>query len=53
MMKMMNACQRMTGASAGLIPVLPPGNEKLQLQMRAEIMQKVGEILAKYAAQFK
>lgn len=30
---------------------LPPGNEKLQLKMQAEIMQKVGEILAKYADQ--
>ena len=33
------------------LPALPPGNEKLQLEMQAEIMQKVGEILAKYAAQ--
>ena len=32
---------------------LPPGNEKLQLQMQAEIMQKVGEIMAKYAAQIQ
>ena len=30
-------------------PAFPPGNEKLQLQMHAEIMQKVGEIMAKYA----
>jgi hypothetical protein len=29
---------------------LPPGNEKLQLQMQAEMMQKMGEILAKYAS---
>ncbi len=36
-----------------MIPQLPPGNEKLQLQMQAEIMQKVGEITAKYAAQLK
>jgi hypothetical protein len=35
------------------MPQLPPGNEKLQLQMHAEIMQKVGEILGKYAAQVK
>lgn len=34
-------------------PMLPPGNEKLQLQMQAEIMQKVGEIMAKYAAQIQ
>lgn len=32
---------------------LPPGNEKLQLQMHAEMMQRMGEILAKYAAQLK
>jgi hypothetical protein len=54
---MMN-CPMMGGAGAGrsmmgsrMGLMLPPGNEKLQLQMQAEIMQKVGEILAKYAAQ--
>src|SRR5579885_771596 len=36
-----------------VIPELPPGNARLQLQMQAEIMQKVGEILAKYADQVK
>ncbi len=35
------------------LPSLPPGNAKLELQMQAEIMQKVGEILAKYASQVK
>ena len=35
------------------IPELPPGNAKLQLQMQAEIMTKVGEVLAKYAEQVK
>ena len=35
------------------LPSLPAGNAKLQLQMQAEIMQQVGEILAKYAAQVK
>ena len=35
------------------LPSLPPGNAKLELAMQAEIMQKVGEILAKYAAQVK
>ncbi len=35
------------------LPSLPPGNEKLELQMQAEIMQKVGEILARYAGQVK
>jgi hypothetical protein len=56
MMGMMSACQGMMGghsAGAGFVPQLPPGNEKLQLQMSAEIMQKVGEITAKYANQIK
>ena len=35
------------------LPSLPPGNDKLELQMQAEMMQKVGEILAKYAGQVK
>jgi hypothetical protein len=33
-----------------MLPRLPHGNEKLQLQMHAEILQKVGEIEARYAA---
>lgn len=54
MMNMMQGCERMMSARGGhAMPQLPPGNEKLQLQMHAEIMQKVGEILAKYAAQVK
>ena len=54
MMNMMGQCERMMGARGGhAMPQLPPGNEKLQLQMHAEIMQRVGEILAKYAAQVK
>lgn len=40
-------------AGGGLIPRLPPGNEKLQAQMTAEILQKAGEIASKYAAQAK
>ena len=44
----------MGGARGGMMagrsmPAFPPGNEKLQMQMQAEIMQKVGEIMAKYA----
>jgi hypothetical protein len=31
------------------VPHLPPGNDKLQLQMHAEILQKIGEIEARYA----
>jgi len=54
MMGMMQQCERMMGARGGhAMPQLPPGNEKLQLQMHAEIMQRVGEILAKYAGQVK
>jgi len=42
----------MMGAGAMLhMPRLPAGNDKLQMQMEAEILQKVGEIQAKYAAQ--
>jgi len=56
MMDMMQGCPMMgSGAAplAGLVPQLPRGNEKLQAQMWAEIMQKAGEIAAKYAAQAK
>jgi hypothetical protein len=47
MMGMMNECKEMMSSST--MPRLPPGNTKLELQMRAEMMQKMGEILAKYA----
>jgi hypothetical protein len=55
---MMQGCPMMSGAAAqgrgtSLIPQLPPGNEKLQAQMTAEIMQRAGEIASKYAAQAK
>lgn len=53
MMEMMERCSRMRGGGAmgaGMMPQLPPGNEKLELQLHAEIMQRVGEILSKYAA---
>ena len=57
----MEMCESMMGGGmmghgmmgGGMMPQLPPGNEKLQVQMHAEIMQKVGEIVAKYAAQAK
>ena len=49
MMDMMNGCSQMM--SGGAMPHLPPGNEKLQLKMQAEIMQKTGEILSRYADQ--
>ncbi|MEO7812789.1 MAG: hypothetical protein ABIR73_12195 [Usitatibacter sp.] len=60
MMSMMDSCDRMMhgdndrmmqGGSMGqTTPQLPPGNDKLQLQMQAEIMQKTGEIVSRYAA---
>jgi len=54
MMDMMERCNRMHGGmGASMMPQLPPGNEKLQMQMHAEMMQKMGETLAKYAAQLK
>ena len=62
MMGMMRECQGMMGgrgtmgggmSGGGMMPQLPPGNEKLQLQMWAEMMQKMGEIASKYALQVK
>ena len=58
---MMGGCPMMGGSGmagghtpgAGMMPQLPPGNEKLQLQMWGEMMQKMGEIASKYAAQVK
>lgn len=52
MMDMMSACQGMMGQGGMHGPAslrLPAGNEKLELQMHAEMMQKMGEIAAKYA----
>ncbi|MEO9101657.1 MAG: hypothetical protein ABI212_02310 [Burkholderiaceae bacterium] len=45
----------MMGASSGgmAMPKLPPGNEKLEFQMHAEMMQKMGEVALKYAGQIK
>ena len=53
MMNMMHGMMAGQMGSAVPVPQLPPGNEKLQLQMWAEIMQKVGEVVAKYAGQAK
>jgi hypothetical protein len=49
MMNMMQDCQRMMAGAGAMMPKMPPGNEKLQFQMHAEMMQKVGEIAAQYA----
>ena len=51
---MMGDCDRMMHGGSMMDhmtgPPLPPENEKLQLQMQTERMQKMGEILATYAA---
>lgn len=42
----------MDGGMMGACPMmgqLPPGNEKLSMQMHGEMMQAMGEILRKYA----
>jgi len=39
------------GGKGIMVPTLPPGNEKQQLLMQAEIQQKVAESIAKYAQQ--
>ncbi len=56
MMKVMNSCQTMMDgakASTALMPKLPPGNEKLEFQMQAEMMQKMDQIAARYAEKIK
>jgi hypothetical protein len=58
-MMMGSGCPMMSNGMMGgpvsspAMPQLPPGNEKLQLQMWGEMMQKMGEIASKYAAQIK
>lgn len=51
--RMMRHGPPMAHAGMLMVPRLPPGNEKAQLQMEAEIHQRMGEILSKYAAQLK
>ena len=57
MMGMMGACQSMMGSGGmqggGAMMKLPAGNEKLEAQMHAEMLQKMGEIAAKYADKIK
>ena len=55
MMGMMQGCPMMQGAGGsggahGGMPHLPPGNEKLELQMHADMMRAMSDILSKYAA---
>lgn len=50
MMDMMQNCQRMAQSRGHGLPHLPPGNEKLELQMHADMMKAMADILSKYAA---
>lgn len=57
MSEMMRSCHSMMGSGMGSMggagamgmPKFPPGNEKLEAQMHAEMMQKMGEIAARYS----
>ena len=49
---LMSECKRVMRAAAGLEP--PAGTEQLQqLQVQAELMRKMGEIVARYADEIK
>jgi hypothetical protein len=51
MMGMMQGCPMMRGAGmGGAMPHLPPGNEKLEMQMHADMMRAMADIMTKYAA---
>lgn len=59
---MMGMCQQMMKGGAmqgsmmggmGMMPALPPGNEKLQMQMHAEMMRTMAAVMEKYAARVK
>src|SRR5438034_898609 len=50
MMGMMQGCPMMQSGGGHGMPHLPPGNEKLELQMHADMMRAMSDILTKYAA---
>jgi hypothetical protein len=54
MMGMMQGCPMMQGGrmmqgGGHAMPHLPPGNEKLELQMHADMMRAMADVLSKYA----
>jgi hypothetical protein len=50
-MEMMQGCPMMRGGGMGHgMPHLPPGNEKLELQMHADMMRAMADVMTKYAA---
>ena len=50
MMGMMQDCPMLRGGGGHGMPHLPPGNEKLELQMHADMMRAIADVLTKYAA---
>jgi Spy/CpxP family protein refolding chaperone len=47
----MQGCPMMRGGGMGHgMPHLPPGNEKLEMQMHADMMRAMADVLTKYAA---
>jgi hypothetical protein len=55
MMGMMQGCPMMRGGGMGGgmghgMGHLPPGNEKLEMQMHADMMRAMADIMTKYAA---
>ncbi|MHB1942665.1 MAG: hypothetical protein ACYCP0_06380 [Acidiferrobacteraceae bacterium] len=53
MCRMMGCMQSTTAARTIVVPKLPPGNEKLQLEMDADINLRVAEIVRKYVAKIR
>lgn len=41
------------GMMGSSMPHLPPGNEKLELQMHADMMRAMADVMSKYAARVK
>ena len=50
MMGMMHGCPMMQSGGGHGMPHLPPGNEKLELQMHADMMRAMADVLGKYTA---
>ena|SRR2546428_3996307 len=46
----MQGCPMIQSGGGHGMPHLPPGNEKLELQMHADMMRAMSDILTKYAA---
>jgi hypothetical protein len=49
---MMQGCPMMRGGAGthDMMPQLPPGNEKLAMQMHADMMRAMADVMTKYAA---